>query len=228
VRCEEIAALRDDDPRRPPTKENILRAFTWLTEGVRPGDALYLHYSGHGGQTRDISGDEADGRDETLLPVDYRKAGCIKDDSLRELLVSSLPHGVSLLCLMDCCHSGTGMDLPFAMKLSNDGSISFTRKKGQIAGPSQADVLAISGCMDSQTSADTYAGSCFTGAMTKALSQVITHEPQASFHRILQQMRNSLKEGGYSQVPQMSSEHMLKVDEAFVASFRRAGGTKLQ
>ena len=30
-------------------------------------------------------GDERDGKDETLIPVDYQKAGMIKDDELRRV-----------------------------------------------------------------------------------------------------------------------------------------------
>lgn len=35
---------------------------------------------GHGGSVRDTNGDEADNMDETLVPVDYTKAGQITDD----------------------------------------------------------------------------------------------------------------------------------------------------
>lgn len=33
---------------------------------------------------RDTSGDEEDNRDETLIPVDFRSSGMIKDDDLLE------------------------------------------------------------------------------------------------------------------------------------------------
>lgn len=36
--------------------------------------------SGHGGQTRDLDGDEIDGYDEVIFPVDYLTAGHIVDD----------------------------------------------------------------------------------------------------------------------------------------------------
>ena len=49
-------------------------------DGVRPGDYLFFHYSGHGGQQADKDGDEADGKDETLVPLDYQTAGQITDD----------------------------------------------------------------------------------------------------------------------------------------------------
>lgn len=43
--------------------------------GAQPGDSLFFSFSGHGGQQRDVDGDEVDGMDETILPVDYKTAG---------------------------------------------------------------------------------------------------------------------------------------------------------
>ena len=36
--------------------------------------------SGHGGQTKDLDGDEADGFDEVIYPVDHKTNGHIVDD----------------------------------------------------------------------------------------------------------------------------------------------------
>lgn len=44
--------------------------------------------SGHGGQTRARHGDERDGLNETLLPLDYKRAGQIEDDEINQLLVN--------------------------------------------------------------------------------------------------------------------------------------------
>lgn len=54
-----------------------------------------------------------DGYDETLVPLDYQQAGQIRDDVLFTALVGAMPRGVQLTCVMDCCHSGTVLDLPF-------------------------------------------------------------------------------------------------------------------
>merc|ERR1719199_1636119 len=109
------------------------------------------------------------------------------------------------------------MDLPFVVKLGEDGrSVHISKKpRKYIKGSSRADVVMISGCKDSQTSADAHIGSQYSGAMTKALQQALAKKPKASFHGILQFMRNFLKEGGYSQVPQMSSERPVKLDATF-------------
>ncbi len=38
-------------------------------------------------------GDEIDGMDETILPVDYEKTGQIVDDDMHEILVQNLKPG---------------------------------------------------------------------------------------------------------------------------------------
>jgi len=213
-----IRTLRDDDRKSMPTKANMLEAMRWLVGDVRFGDQLYFHYSGHGSQTCDRSGDERDGKDETLVPCDYTESGMITDDDLRKLLVLSLPDGVSLFGLLDCCHSGTGMDLPFVVKMADDGrSVTVSRKPAKcISGLCNADVVMLSGCKDSQTSADAQIGTEYAGAMTKALQNCIKQRPTLSFHHLLQSMRSYLKRGKYTQVPQMSSERMLDLSESVV------------
>lgn len=114
-RDEDTVVLTDDqkNPKSIPTKENIIRACQWLTRGAQPNDSLFFHYSGHGGQTEDLSGDEEDGYDEVIYPVDYARAGHIVDDTLHELLVKPLPAGARLTAIFDCCHSATALDLPY-------------------------------------------------------------------------------------------------------------------
>lgn len=80
-----------DDPDYMPTRANITKGFQWLREGASAGDSLILHYSGHGGSVKDTDGDEEDGMDETLCPVDYQKAGMIVDDEVHDVLVRGLP-----------------------------------------------------------------------------------------------------------------------------------------
>jgi metacaspase-1 len=55
-----------------------------------------------------IDGEEEDGMDETLVPLDFKKNGQITDDDLNNMLVHTIPAGVTLTCVFDCCHSGMG------------------------------------------------------------------------------------------------------------------------
>jgi len=54
-----------------------------------------------------------DGFDETLIPLDFKRTGQIRDDDLFKILVVPMKAGVTLTCLFDCCHSGTVLDLPY-------------------------------------------------------------------------------------------------------------------
>ena len=74
-----------------PTVQNLTKAFAWLMTDVRKGDILFFHFSGHGGQVPDKTGHEADGMNETIVPVDYDRKGQITDDVLWGSLVYKLP-----------------------------------------------------------------------------------------------------------------------------------------
>ena len=95
------------------TRDNILAAIeSWLVAGTAPGDEAFLFFSGHGFQQPDANGDEADRRDETLVPVDTwvdgkRNAiGMIADDEI-DALLDRMP-GRRIHVVLDACHSGTG------------------------------------------------------------------------------------------------------------------------
>ncbi|KAH8697135.1 caspase domain-containing protein [Talaromyces proteolyticus] len=112
---EDMVLLTDDqqNPMSQPTKANILRAMHWLVKDAEPNDSLFFHYSGHGGQTPDLDGDEDDGYDEVIYPVDFRSAGHIVDDEMHRIMVQPLRPGVRLTAIFDSCHSGSALDLPY-------------------------------------------------------------------------------------------------------------------
>jgi len=112
---EDMVILTDDqqNPMSQPTKQNILRAMHWLVKDAHPNDSLFFHYSGHGGQTKDLDGDEDDGYDEVIYPVDFRTAGHIVDDEMHRIMVNPLQPGVRLTAIFDSCHSGSALDLPY-------------------------------------------------------------------------------------------------------------------
>jgi len=112
-----IRVLTDDkgDKSQIPTKANMLTNMKWLMEGAKKGDVLYFHYSGHGSQVPDPTGEEEDGMNECLCPSDCLENewpdAVIVDDFLNDTFFDGLPEGVRLTCVYDCCHSGTMTDL---------------------------------------------------------------------------------------------------------------------
>lgn len=145
----EIVVLTDDQRGRySPTRQNILAGCQWLVAGAQQGDVLFFHFSGHGSQEIDDTGMEDDGYNETICPCDMRQ---IVDDELWSTLVYPLPAGCRLTAIMDCCHSGTGLDLPYTWQARSGRWL-------QDENPSLAagDVQLFSGCQDHQTSADAH------------------------------------------------------------------------
>jgi len=122
-REEDIVVLTDDarNPTHLPTKANMMRAMQWLVKDAQPHDSLFFHYSGHGGQTKDLDGDEQDGYDEVIYPMDYETEGQIVDDDIHFTMVKPLPTGCRLTAIFDSCHSGSALDLPYMY--SHEGKI---------------------------------------------------------------------------------------------------------
>merc|ERR1711971_985910 len=112
--------MGDDGESIEPTRDNIMEAYAQIVADSEPGDVVYLHYSGHGGKLRDRNGDEEDGYDETLIPLDYQTNGQIRDDDLLRDLVIPMKAGVFVTSIMDCCHSGTVLDLPYNFKANGE------------------------------------------------------------------------------------------------------------
>lgn len=69
---EDIVVLIDTDPSYPqPSGANIRRAISNLVASARPGDYLFIHYSGHGTRLPAETGDNDDtGYDECIVPCD--------------------------------------------------------------------------------------------------------------------------------------------------------------
>ncbi|ODQ56551.1 hypothetical protein SAICODRAFT_63531 [Saitoella complicata NRRL Y-17804] len=112
---EDMVILTDDqsNPRSVPLRQNIINAMQWLVSGAQPNDNLFFHYSGHGGQTEDLDGDEDDGFDEVIYPLDFKQNGHIVDDEIHFRMVMPLPAGCRLTAIFDSCHSGSVLDLPY-------------------------------------------------------------------------------------------------------------------
>jgi len=193
-----------------PSGDNMMRQIRDFIKKAVPGDNLFFHYSGHGGQIPDYNGDErlnnSTPDDECIYSVDFET---ISDDRLREILVDQLTDGASLRCLMDCCHSGTGMDLPwiYSTNLVDRFNI-FNMEQSEIKQCNQTlstkDVISISGCRDSQYSADAWIDNLAQGALTAYFVKVCSKKvPGWRWKDLIKMLRWELS-GYYEQVPQLT------------------------
>lgn len=81
----------------------------------------FLHYSGHGGQVQD---EQSGGFKDTIVPVDFQRNGQIPSDILHQHLVTHLPPSSTLFVILDCCHSGSALELPYVYRSDEDGNVS--------------------------------------------------------------------------------------------------------
>jgi metacaspase-1 len=222
----DIAVLTDGDA----TKKAMEAGIRKLVRGAKKGDVVLLHYSGHGSNVPDDDKDEADGRDEILCPTDLDWNNPLRDDWLRTTF-DGLRAGVSFTVIMDCCHSGTntrailppdapvkerylpspwglaavesGRSLPKKVTSELRRAPRAARKAKDIVNAELPEVL-ITGCRDTQTSADAFINGAYAGALTFALVEAIRQSKGRLTYRELHDRASAvLKKRKFEQVPQL-------------------------
>jgi hypothetical protein len=203
-----------DDSLKKPTKQNIIGELSNLLAQSVTGDCLFLLYSGHGTCTADLNRDELDGQDELIVPIDATSIhSCILDDELNQIILTGLKPGVKLFALFDSCFSGTMLDLKYnyldGLNIHPTTNPTVLETAGQ--------VIMISGCMDSQTSADTYVNyggqNMGSGAMTFAFLTTIERlGTNITLKTLVESMRTILRDNGFTQIPQLSCGQALDIN----------------
>ena len=213
--CTDIRSLSDEDAQTKPTRANIIDSINWLTSGLKSGDSVLLHYSGHGGLTVDHSGDETSGFDSCIYPISNGKIECITDDELRTMLVNKIPEGCKCFAILDCCHSGSALDLRYMYNAPSYGNLVMSQNEKYPK--TKGSVIFISGCADTQTSADTVNEKNIpSGALTNALLKVWDkYGVNIKFKYLLWDIRTLLKGDGYEQIPQLSCSANINMSDIF-------------
>ena len=102
---------------RQATKAAIVNAFKTLALQSKRGDIVYVHFSGHGQQMKDVHNDEKDGLDECWIPYDAYRKPCNKDRGEKHLTDDEVNYYLNairnkigdtgkMLVVIDACHSG--------------------------------------------------------------------------------------------------------------------------
>lgn len=225
------------------TKRAIEAALRKLVAGGRRGDVLLAHFSGHGSNVPDDDGDEADGRDEVLCPVDLDWRNPLRDDWLRTCF-DRLRAGVNLTVITDCCHSGTitralappdapvigrflpspqdliavesGRRLRGSVRSGLHASAPAARRRRDVVLADLPEVL-ITGCRADQTSADAAIDGAFHGALTYNLVAALKGTPLTPSHRELHALTSArLARAGFDQVPQLEGTRT-RIEQPFLA-----------
>ena len=222
----DITTLLDDQATTKAMRSGIQK----LVMDAKAGDVVLLHYSGHGSNVPDKNGDEADNRDEILCPADLNWNDPLTDDWLR-LTFDKLHPQATLTVILDCCHSGTATravnfdpKAPRSKFLASPWDLIATETKRKLtgklrgtrgvllaAGTKKSDVVTadiaevlVSGCRDTQTSADAFIGGKFNGALTYFLVETIKKAEGKLTNRTLhKQTIAGVKASQYDQIPQL-------------------------
>ena len=188
-----IVVMSDNLPKSSPlypTKANIQRELAKLKSATQPGDIAMFHYSGHGVAVRNGTSTNMDyaGTDNALIPADvftrsgYTHGNEIVDDELWAW-ASSFPEGATVFSIVDACHSGSALDLPYALKAQPGKVGAFSVARVERRPDTAAKVIMLSGCRDDQTSLDSVdANRQPAGALTYAFCDYVLHNPSKTIN----------------------------------------------
>jgi uncharacterized caspase-like protein len=186
------------------TRDGILKGLRALAAASKPGDVAFVYYAGHGSQQRNSLTDELDGKDETLVPYDWRgPAGDLRDKELAAEFDAILDGGAALTVVLDSCHSGSGTRGVVKLRRmaeSLDDAKDPTRvvedpalcagKADCLVAPEVRGAVVISAALDSQPSQEgTDEHGVPHGAFTLGLLKAVADGPGASVERLFARAR---------------------------------------
>ncbi|OAX42166.1 hypothetical protein K503DRAFT_394422 [Rhizopogon vinicolor AM-OR11-026] len=205
-RADNTMVLTDDTnySRQMPTRRNILDGLHWLVRDARPNDALFFHYSGHGGH------------EATIYPVDYKRAGMIIDDEMHYILVKSLPVGCRLTAVFDSLYSSQRaiLDLPYTYHSTGCLTRSHITAQALAQATTAADVISFTRCRSNTTSPEAIQGAA-VGIMSYAFITSLTSKPIQSYQELLESVEDIMKQNS-QQEPLLSSSHPIDTNLRFI------------
>ncbi len=224
---ENIRTLTDEDA----TREGILSAIrTHLIEPTEPGDIVVLHYSGHGSQMPDVSGDEIDGLDETIVPHDARTADVfdISDDELNTILTELGTKTDNVTVIFDSCNSGSATRGAVARTIPADTRVPPSPdaraivQDGAAIRPPSANYVLISGARYDEFANETRFGGKTYGAMTYHFANALMAAGSSvTYREIMDEVRSKVNARFATQHPQLEGAGMDSAvfgDQTFVTT----------
>ena len=212
-----LTTLIDDQA----THQNITSQLTTFTNKTKKGDIVYLHFSTHGQPVEDIDGDEDDGWDEAIVPIDayklykkgiYEGEKHLLDDQLntyiKKLRAKIGPTGF-LYVVIDACHAGTS-------SRANDetvrgAKVGFTynnkvfkpspQKKSHYkieASPKMSNVMYLEACRPEQINMEIKVKDKRYGPLSYNIAQALRAKPlSANANEFLNNVKASIMNSGY-------------------------------
>lgn len=212
-----INAILDTDA----TCRNILKSLDNFVSSVKKNSIVYVHFSTHGQPVEDIDGDESDGWDEALVPVDahktYKKGiyegdNHILDDKLSEI-VNKLRRKIGekgfLYVAIDACHAGTSSR---GEENVRGTSIGFSTDRGKIYNPpadkkknykvlslkGMSKVLFLEACSSDQINHEIKISGKYYGALSYNIAEALKVVKLSSNSSVfLESLEHSMRKTGH-------------------------------
>ena len=186
---------------RGATKAGISKALNLLASQCKVGDIVYLHFSTHGQPFEDLSGDEDDGWDESIVPVDapieftkgkYEGENHLIDDELHEYCTKirkAIGTKGMLYVVIDACHAGKA-SMGIEEDVIRGTKAGFTRsgkyyrpqkiEKGNYynipSSPTLGKVVFIEACRSYQVNKEIVENGKYYGALSYYINQVLSKQ----------------------------------------------------
>ena len=202
------------------TFDKIISQITQFTNNTKKGDIVYLHFSTHGQPVEDLNGDEDDGWDESIVPIDaykiYKKGiyegnKHLTDDLLNKY-VKKMREKIGktgfLYVVIDACHAGTssrandetirGTHVGFTY--NNKMFKPSTNKKSHYridASAKQSDVMFIEACRPDQVNTEIKIDGKRYGPLSYNIAQALSNLTlSTNADEFLKHIRNSMMKAG--------------------------------
>lgn len=214
------------------TKAAIMNALKSLASQSKHGDIVYVHFSGHGQQMKDVHNDEKDGLDECWIPYDAYRKPCNKDRGEKHLTDDEVNYYLNairnkigsvgkMLVVIDACHSGDatrgsddevvrGVEDIFEAIKSFIGGEPSERGNGKVVNPNAIENkerwITISACRSDQVNIEMKSPA--VGKLTYALYKKVkeaSRDNNDEFFRKIRMFVNS-NTGSRPQYPVMTGE----------------------
>lgn len=203
------------------TYDNITRQFSQFIGKTRKGDIVYLHFSTHGQPVEDLDGDEADGWDEAIVPIDayklykkgvYEGKNHLLDDQLNQFvkeLREKIGSSGFLYVIIDACHAGTssrandetvrGTKVGFTYNNKVFKPSTIKKSHYRIETSSQmAKVLFIEACRPDQVNMEIKVGDNFYGPLSYHIAQALSsHSLSTDAEEFLNGVKASILKSGH-------------------------------
>ncbi len=203
------------------TYQNINNQLSTFTNQTKKGDIVYLHFSAHGQPVEDINGDEEDGWDESIIPIDayknykkgvYEGKKHLLDDQLNtyiKKLRTKIGTTGFLYVVIDACHAGTssrandetvrGTKVGFTY--NNKVFKPSTQKKSHYkveATPKMSHVMYLEACRPEQVNMEIKVKDKRYGPLSYNIAQALQAKPiSTDANEFLNNVKASIMDGGY-------------------------------